>query len=469
MEVFVHYLFFQVFPGEATKATLPARVDEILEDGRRNMLELIGLISERAKAADISLESIKLGTSVREMESRLQKLFIVFWFYLDIDEIETLLEACLVYLDRPSDDKAVTRSRLEDLMNILTTMEVQGSIPKAVQSADPSDEIVKTYKRCCQKVIAAIVGFSEASDFTEIVGWPPREGSTSEMLRLWILGNDSLTQQTACFMFGNMAVSDTMCIAMVRDGASRDAARLVIQSQDREVQYAAAGWLRHLAFPSAESHKKILLATGYLQAAQTLIQSSSDAQLCLAGLALLRRLLQDSLLSCQVFLGTVNDVEYTKGAYLPSLLTITDMCGSLDPKSPISLPLIEEGARIVVAVARCIVKSGSDESSPLAEERRRFFERGNVVELLLKALHSTTNEVVRSDCLFGLALMANCTQGASVVGQQLEPHVLESLLSSQSLKDPKESKDQEKLLLVYKKNLDNAMSINNGILKYAVS
>lgn len=468
MEVCIHYLYEEVFPEGLAH---PPKVDEILEDGRKNMLDLICIISERARSSNLSIENIRPGLCIREMEARLHHLFIAFWGAIDVDESENLLDACLIYLDRRSDDKAVVKARITNLMDMLERMEE--SKPEHIESAAAEDEDAKIYKSCCQKLVAALVDFSEPSEFVDVAGWPPTDGSLSFRLQGWLSTSDPMKQQAACFMFGNIAVSDAMCVDMVKQGTAKDATRLIIESLDRDVQYAAAGWLRHLAFPPAKSHKKMLLEANYLQASLTLISANSDAQLSLAGLSLLRRLLQNSLLACQLLLGSVTDVKYTKGAESLSLSMITDTCSRLDPKSPISLPLVEEGARIVIAVARCIVKSGSDENSELAEERRRFFEDENVVESLTKTLRNTNNEVVRADCWFGLALMANCTQGANVVAQHLGeegigPDILDHLMGMQNLKGSKGTKDQEKLQAVLKQNLDNAMSINNGILKYAV-
>lgn len=256
-------------------------------------------------------------------------------------------------------------------------------------------------------------------------------------------------QSCTCVLLGNIAVSDDICIDMAQRTSAFESTLHLLQSPatSREVRHAAAGLLRHLARP--DDNKELFLKRHVVNACESLILED-DLQMLEAGLALIRQIAQHM---------PTRQIERSDFVILK---TITERCARLDVESSIAAVAVAECARLVVTMARSILRIGS-EAEP--NDIKWFLETPRLLHCVVEAVRYSEVLFVRSECWFGLALMASRAESAGALSRVLaEDQLIEALerLATAAATPSDEAggrsnegaKDRENALFLIHKTLD---------------
>ncbi|KAJ0422547.1 armadillo-type protein [Aspergillus carlsbadensis] len=272
------------------------------------------------------------------------------------------------------------------------------------------------------KINQALAETSGSPLFAELY---PIDSRLSQTLKSWLTSTDSELQICACVMLGNLARSDEVCVAMVRDLKIHVELIAVLNSNARgAVLHSALGFLKNLAI--ASDNREYLVESGIIPAISRLWDYETVPQVQLAATSIARQLINSSVENISRLLQPVNATPSS----VNNTTSSTDKDGDDSQQTYISLllalftkadstPIKTEIGRIVASLCRTLVpKSSSSEQ----EDRNDallldgLLIRHSGIALPLGAMITQTQwPVVRSEGWFALALMASTKAGAEAV------------------------------------------------------
>ncbi|KAL2866825.1 putative GTP binding protein [Aspergillus lucknowensis] len=280
-----------------------------------------------------------------------------------------------------------------------------------------SSEDVQTLARSRLKINQALAEISAFPLFSKLY---PLDSSLAQTLKSWLTSTEDQLQICACIMLGNLARSDEVCSAMVRELKIHEELIAILNSDARgAVLHAALSFLKNLAI--ASENRLYLADAGIIPAVSRLWGYEIVPQVQLAATSITRQLIISSVDNISRLLDHANapleDKESdssdngTKRTYLSLLLALFEKSDSTPVKTEIG--------RIVASLCRTLVPKSKSSAQDCAQANPlldSLFTGHDGVALPLGAMIIQTQwPVVRSEGWFALALMASTKAGANAV------------------------------------------------------
>jgi len=229
----------------------------------------------------------------------------------------------------------------------------------------------------------------------------------------------------SCVMLGNLAMSDEVCIDMVQM-MGLHVALIAILQYGQPVQfallYAAAGFMRHLAFP--EANRAILADAGLIQACCRLL-TLDDSSVRGEAAAILCKLVTNNLHNIEKVVYDKFEPEIgPERPQKPSSTTILThiIQEALAPSKPLPSttmknPMIELG-RSIVAMLRYLGRSNAEKD--VHPVRHDIFQIGKIARPVARLIRQRFYADARSEGLLGLGLLAQVPDGAAHVMEEIQ-------------------------------------------------
>ncbi|KAL2832386.1 hypothetical protein BDW59DRAFT_169304 [Aspergillus cavernicola] len=314
------------------------------------------------------------------------------------------------------------------------------------------------------KINQALAELSASPLFAELY---PLNSTLSQTLKVWLTSKEDQFQICACVMLGNLARSDEVCEAMVRELKIHEELIAVLRSNARgSVLHSALGFLKNLAI--ASDNKLYLGEAGIIPAIAGLWGYETVPQVQLAATSIARQLVISSIENISRLLepAAVNIEKKEDGSSDSSPTYLSDLLALFEKSD--STPIKTEIGRIVASLCRTLVpKSRSNEQGDINVNSLLdcLFTHHEGIALPLGAMATQTQwPVVRSEAWFALALMASTKAGAEAVVYCLQE--IDGLtLIEQTLSAEEPSSDNETHKVQWRKDLDNIVVLVQELLK----
>ncbi|KAL2000830.1 hypothetical protein VTN02DRAFT_2569 [Thermoascus thermophilus] len=402
--------------------------------------ELVEMAAEQAQGIDASPD----GTILLLMD-------------LAVDEHTTFAQyACLVnclvtYLQNERfQNVCLSNGMVEKLLAVLRRS-------YSTDADESSSEDVQLLAQLRLKINQALSDVSALPQFMEIY---PLDSSLSKTLKSWLESPEDQMQICACVMLGNLARSDEVCQAMVRNLEIHKALISILKSEARgAVLHAALGFLKNLAI--AGDNKSYLGDADIIPAISHLWGFDTVPQVQYAAASLARQVISSSIKNISRLLERLSpdpDSPAHTRTYLSLLLSLF--------RKTDSTPIKTEIGRAIASICRMINSRTREESNETNILFERFFSLHEDVARPIGAMITQTQWlVVRSEGLFALALMASTKQGSLAVVDCLENMDVYQVLQSSLSADISESTDDNERLR-RSKDRDNTIILVKELLKH---
>ncbi|KAL4746251.1 hypothetical protein BDW72DRAFT_185333 [Aspergillus terricola var. indicus] len=234
----------------------------------------------------------------------------------------------------------------------------------------------------------------------------PLDSSLSQTLRSWLSSSEDQLQICACVMLGNLARSDDICVAMVKELKIHEELIAVLNSNVRGAAlHSALGFLKNLAI--ASDNRIIIGEAGIVPAIARLWAYETIPQVQLAATSITRQLVTSSVENISRVLEPADGEEAQ--SYLSLLLALF--------KKTDSIPFRTEIGRTTAAMCRTLISKHNATGDSLVES---LFSHKDIALPLGAMVTQTQWPVVRSEGWFALALMASTKAGSDAVVNGLQ-------------------------------------------------
>jgi hypothetical protein len=229
----------------------------------------------------------------------------------------------------------------------------------------------------------------------------------------------------ACVMLGNLATSDRVCIDMVEKMAIHITLINILSScKEPALLYAAAGFIRHLAFP--EVNRSVLGETGLIDTCCRLL-TNQDPSVRGEAAAILCKLVSNNLPNIKkvVYESISNNITPTQlpDMELPTHPTILYhiVTQALTPSAPLPStnmknPMIELG-RTIITILRYLRQPNTEEDVDAVAQQ--LFTTPTIARPITRLVRQRFYADARSEGLLGLGLMAQSHEGAVRVVEEM--------------------------------------------------
>ncbi|PTU20209.1 hypothetical protein P175DRAFT_0439815 [Aspergillus ochraceoroseus IBT 24754] len=367
--------------------------------------ELIELVGEQEQGIESSPEgtiplliAVALNTRSKSTISQFCCLTNCLAAYLEKERFQTICVSKLMVAD------------------VLLVLRHSQSLNPEISSTEESQAVTQSRL----KINQALSEVSASPLFAERY---PLDSPLAEMLKSWLATTKDQLQICACIMLGNLARSDAVCEAMVRDLKIHEELIGILNSNARgAVLHSALGFLKNLAI--ASDNRLYLGRAGIVPAISHLWGYETVPQVQLAATSIARQLIISSVENISRLLdqppsasssGNITpDADTDKNpaecspTYLSLLLALFEKTDST--------PIKTEIGRIVASICRTLVRESREQSAQATSLLGSLFSKHEGVALPVGAMVTQTQwPVVRSEAWFALALMASSKPGASAV------------------------------------------------------
>ncbi|KAL4787528.1 armadillo-type protein [Aspergillus varians] len=316
------------------------------------------------------------------------------------------------------------------------------------------------------KINQALAELSASPLFAELY---PLDSPLSQTLKSWLKIPEGELQICACIMLGNLARSDEVCVAMVKDLKIHEELIAVLNSKARGATlHSALGFLKNLAI--ANDNRLSIGEAGTISAVARLWAYETVPQVQLAAISITRQLVISSIENISRLMepavipsgekendGNASAHEQT---YLSLLLAVFDKTDST--------PMKTEIGRITASLCRTLVpKSRTSEQSYSSVDSLLdcLLTRHEGIARPIGAMVTQTQwPVVRSEGWFAFALMASTKAGAEAVISGLQKIDGLSLIE-QTLSAEEPTSDDETDKVQWRKDRDNIVVLVQELLK----
>lgn len=329
---------------------------------------------------------------------------------VDDDDYQSLFSICLLYLqDQEFQKKAVKQEILAKTLGLLSNaVERHPTYDGEPLRSQPERDATENEqeKPFTAQLVDCLSSISINDTYASEI---PLDGPVVSELKSFLSSNHSILKSCACIMLGNLAVSDEVAIFMVEKlGLHIPLVRILRTNNDKNILYAAGGFVRHLTFPVV--NRKTLASAGLRGACFRLLEFQ-ELRVRREGAAILRKLVSEDMESIQELLTATSRKaspeigQRTVSLYADSLFS--ELLHAAD-----SGPLGIEIGRTIVATLRLLHRAvPPSEAEPWL---RNIYAHDTIVSLLL-LLARQDDGVLLSEGLLGLGLMAQRKDGASLV------------------------------------------------------
>lgn len=338
------------------------------------------------------------------------------------------------YLQDPEFQKQVAISEvLDDLVGLMLDFEArldfeeiacvfqELAMSKDAESSPSEDTKVILLSQLIGSIsaISSIDGFAECFSLRS----PVIERVESKLRSPW---DDALPSTVcSCVMLGNLAMSDEVCVDMVQIMELHIALIDILvrgQSEHSALLYAAAGFIRHLAFP--EQNRGILAEAGLIKACCRLLVLKDPS---VRGEA--------AAIICKLVTNNFRNIEKVVQSSVADVADLGDAPASTDstvlryivqqalapsgplPSTAMKNPMIELG-RSIVAILRYLGRSNAEKDVDAI--RDEVLKVPMVAQPLVRLVRQRFYVDARSEGLLGLGLLAQYSAGALRVVEEVK-------------------------------------------------
>ncbi|KAL4877271.1 armadillo-type protein [Aspergillus karnatakaensis] len=412
--------------------------------------ELIGLVGEQEKGIEGSPD----GT-----------LSLLIDLILDKDaelapaQFCCVLNCLVAYLNN-SRFQTICISNLR-VADILSVLKKSLSI-RAGNSSDESQALAQARLKLNQ-------GLAELADSPLFAQLYPLDSPLSQTLKPWVTSPEDQLQICACIMLGNLARSDEICVAMVRELKIHEELIAVLKTDARgAVLHSALGFLKNLAI--ASDNRLRLGEAGITPAIARLWAYETVPQVQLAATSIARQLVISSVENISRLMEPATSEEEKEGeeeAESDSEKTYLSLLLALFKKTD-STPIKTEIGRIVASLCRTLVpmSKSSEQEHPSAHSLLiSLLTHHDGIALPVGTMVTQTQwPVVRSEGWFALALMASNKDGAKAVIHGLQEIDGFSLID-RTLSAEEPVSDNETEMVQFRKDRDNIIVLVQELSK----
>ncbi|KAJ5180737.1 hypothetical protein N7492_003947 [Penicillium capsulatum] len=399
--------------------------------------DLVELASEQAQGIENSPD----GTILLLMEHAVDE-------QTSFEQYATLVNSLSAYLEKERFQNACVSNGLVE--RLLSTLQRSFSI----QIDSSSKEDVQALAQARLKINQALGEVSASPLFAESY---PLDSPLSQTLKTWIVASEDQLQICACIMLGNLARSDEVCQAMVKDLKIHEELISVLNSDARgAVLHSALGFLKNLAI--AGDNRLSLGEAGIIPAVSRLWAFESVPQVQFSAASIARQVIISSMDNISRLLEPLPegpDSPAQPRTYLSLLLTLFEKSDSS--------PIKTEIGRSVASICRTVspkARDGDEKATSLLEKLYTLDE--SVARPLGAMVTQTQWPVVRSEGWFALALMATTTSGCTAVANCLQnEELIEILKKTVAPTDETEETDKTQVA----KDRDNIFVLVQELLK----
>ncbi|CAI6340016.1 unnamed protein product [Periconia digitata] len=359
----------------------------------------------------------------------------------DDDNVEEYVAILVHYLQDPNFQQKIatpnTFERLVDLMyafeSRLTVEESQGVFEELKKQADPNKITSEELGVILMvRLINSISAMSASDAFARGFGL---QSAVIEMLLSKLTSPAATPSKVCCcVILGNLATSDEVCIEIVKDMKLHITLIEILSSESEQaLLYAAAGFIRHLAFPS--SNRPVLGEAGLIEACCKLLVYS-DPSIRGEAAAILCKLVSDGAANIDIVLFrelpdsiSPTPLPATAAPENPKILyhIVTQALAPSAPLPSTSMknPMIELG-RTIIAILRYIRQSSN---SQMGKYTDAMFKTPAIARPVARLVRQRFYADAKAEGILGLGLMAQTPDGSACVVEELraDDGLLESI------------------------------------------
>lgn len=338
----------------------------------------------------------------------------------DLDDCVSLVNVAVAHLREERFQKLLVRRQALEIPLALLVRSYSPQTPPesllVVSDPEVSSHAPEEEQQLSGMRSHIVQALSDISALPEFAATYPLETLLVGSLRMWLSVSHSQLQVCACIILGNLARSDDACRTMVhRFNIHEPLITLLQNSDDTQVLYSAAGFLKNLALLS--DNKAALADAGLIKVLPRLWTMDTVPQVQYVSTSLTRQIISNSYANIQCLLASLSpdpDSPAHEKTYLSLLL-------SLDEKSD-DQPTKIEIARIVTAICRALNSPQPGFSSMSIEEttRRLYALHPDIGRPLATMVSQSRWPVVRSEGWFAFALMARSKEGSAAVSDVIQ-------------------------------------------------
>ncbi|MCJ1385993.1 hypothetical protein MMC17_009118 [Xylographa soralifera] len=237
-----------------------------------------------------------------------------------------------------------------------------------------------------------------------------------ETLLGWVAGPHTQLQLCSCIMLGNLARSDSTCLAMISRFSVHESLLDILKfSSDTQVLHSVFGFLRNLGLLPA--NKQVLGEAGTIEIVSRFLNIDAITQLSHAAVSLVRQIINGSMNNISSLLSSLSlDEEspaYSK-TFLSLLLSLFDKSDDVAVKVEVS--------RVVAAVLRCLHSSQALSNPGLRNQllHRLFSLHLNLCQPLSMMVTQPRWPIIRSEGWFAMALASRTAEGSIAIDTALQ-------------------------------------------------
>ncbi|KAF2473375.1 GTP binding protein-like protein [Lindgomyces ingoldianus] len=461
---------------EAAKLRLDCVIAELLA-ANRILEEAVDYATDLLTWTTEKLTPVQVedATSVKTFDSLLQVSL-----QYEEDHYHDWVAICVHYLQDPEFQQKVAKpevlEKLFDLMldyeSRLSPEEIQAVFRALGASQDPSKTPTEdTNTTLLVQLVNSLSAISASDAFVNHFSLrsPVVKKVRSKLFSL----ATSPSTVCACIMLGNLATSDQISIDMVEDmGLHLTLIGLLSARREPALLYAAAGFMRHLAFP--EENRDAIGEAGLIETCCQLLLNK-DPSVRGEAAAIVCKLVSNNFRNIEkvVYEAIPDDITPTQlpGVELPVHPTILYhiVTQALVPAAPLPSTsmknaMIEIG-RTIIAILRYLGQSNAEEDvEPVA---RHMFKTPLVARPVARLVRQRFFAEAQSEGLLGLGLMAQSHEGAVCVVDEMKED--EGLLNAVREFTAAEKKDDQQNGDMLGRDHQNALVLLHGLATNGVN
>ncbi|KAJ5605043.1 hypothetical protein N7510_010197 [Penicillium lagena] len=429
------------------------------------------------KTAYILLSLLRVGSTIQENDALLDYAYDLIELATE-QGVEQSPDGTILLLTELALDPHTTFPHFSAIVNSLSTCLEKERFQNACVSNDMVPQLLEILQRSFTIVVDQSSredtqtlsqlrlkinqGLGEVSASSLFAEKYPLDSKLAQKLKSWVTASEDQLQICACIMLGNLARSDEVCTAMVRDLKIHEELISVLRRDNARgaVLHATLGFLKNLTI-AGEYNRLSLGAAGLISAVSRLWAFETVPEVQFVAASIVRQTIISSVENISRLLAPLEqetDSSENSQTYLSLLLSLFDKTDSP--------PIKTEIGRTVASICRTLSpksRDGDREASSLLE--RLYNQHEGIARPVGAMITQSQWPVVRSEGWFALALMATSRSGCVAVSDCLQhtevSEVLRKTMSDDTSEDNGETnqaqvaKDRDNIVVLVQELLKN--------------
>ena len=237
-----------------------------------------------------------------------------------------------------------------------------------------------------------------------------------ETLLGWVAGPHLQLQLCSCIMLGNLARSDSTCLAMISRFSVHESLLDILRfSSDTQVLHSVLGFLRNLGLLPV--NKRVLGEAGTIEIVSRFLSVDAITPLSHAAVSLVRQMINGSLNNISGLLSSLS-LDEESPAHSKTYLSL--LCSLFEKSDDIAVKV--EVSRVVAAVLRCLHSSQALSNPRLRDQllHRLFSLHLNLCQPLSMMVTQPRWPIIRSEGWFAMALASRTVEGSIAIDTALQ-------------------------------------------------